>query len=120
MIVTGACVSGIADVGNYLSLMHDVAFSEAIGVVREVGIVKDQFLVGAELIDRRAAAFALKELLNFAVSSSQDGSFSSSGNVNRIVNAAFRARGVEGVDQLFRPDSGDRNDEICCADKGGG
>lgn len=120
MIVTGAGISGVTDVGDYLSLPHDVSFSEAIGVVREVGVVKDQFLVGAELINGCAAAFALKELLNLAVSSSQDGSFSSSGNVNRVVNAAFGARGVEGVDQLFRPDSGDRNDEICCADESRG
>ena len=117
MVVTGTCISGVADVGDHLSLVDDVSFSEAIGVVREVCVVKDQLLIGAELIDRRAAAFALKEFLNLAVSSGKHGSFSSGGNVDRIVNAAFGARGVEGVDQLFRFDSGDRDDEICCADE---
>jgi len=120
MVVTGACISGVADIGDYLSLMHDVSFSEAIGVVREVCVVEDQFLIGAELIDGRAAAFALKKLLNLAISSSQDGGFSSSGNVDRIVDAAFGARGVKGVDQLFRPHACDRDNEICCADKGRG
>ena len=53
-----------------------------------------------------------------AVSSGKDGSFSSCGNVDRVVNAAFGACVGEGVDQLFRSDSGDRNDEICYTDKG--
>jgi hypothetical protein len=82
-----------------------------------VCVVKDQLLIRAELIDRGAAAFALKELLNLAVSSGENGGFSSGGNIDRIVNAAFGACGVESVDQLFRPDSGDRNDEICYADE---
>lgn len=120
MVVAGACVSGVADVRDYLALMHDVSFSEAIGVVREVGVVKDQFLVGAELIDRRAAAFALKEFLNLAVSSGKHGSFGGGGYVDRIVNAAFGACGVEGIDQLFRFDAGDGDDEICCADESRG
>jgi len=33
------------------------------------------------------------------------------------VHSAFGACGVEGVDQLFRPDSGDGNDEMCRADE---
>ena len=115
MVITGACIPGVADVGDHLSLMHDVSFSQALGVVREVRVVEDQFLIGAELIDGRAAAFALKELLNLAVSGGKDGSFSSGGDVDRVVNTAFGTRGVKGVDQLFRPDSGDRDDEICCA-----
>ena len=117
MVVTGACVSGVADIRDYLTLPHDVSFSQAIGVVREVRVIKDQLLIGAELIDRCTAAFALKELLNLAVSGGKDGSFSSSGDVDRIVNTAFGARGVKGVDQLFRFDSSDRNDEIYCADE---
>ena len=117
MVVTGACIAGVADIRDYLTLPHDVSFSQAVGVVREVRVVEDQFLIGAELIDRRAAAFALKELLNLAVSGGKDGSFSSSGDVDRVVNTAFGARGVKGVDELFRTDSGDRNDEICCSDE---
>ena len=117
MVITGACISGVANVRDYLSLLHDVSFSEAIGVMREVRVVEDHFLIRTELIDRRAAAFALKELLNLAVSSGKDWSFSRSGNVDGVVHAAFGARRVEGVDQLFRSDSGDRDDEICCADE---
>ena len=85
MVVTGACVSGVADIRDYLSLMHDGAFSQAIGVMREVRVVKDELLIGAELIDRGAAAFALKELLNLAVSGSKHGSFSSGWDVDCVV-----------------------------------
>src|SRR5215475_7701009 len=99
MIITGARIAGVADVRDHLSLLHRVSFSEASGVMREVRVVEDQFLIGAELIDRRAAAFAMEELLNLAVGGSKYGCFSGGGNVDRIVNAAFGTRGVEGVDQ---------------------
>lgn len=117
MVITSACVSGVTDVSDYLSLVHEVTFGEAVGVMRKVCVVEDHFLIGTELIDGRAAAFALKELLNLAVGGGEDGSFSGCGNVDGIVYAAFRARGVEGVDQLVRSNSGNRDDEICCADK---
>ena len=117
MVVTGARISGVADVRDYLSLLYDSSFGEALCVMREVRVVKDHFLIGADLIDRRATAFALEELLNLAVSSGKDGSFGRSGNVDRIVNAALGARGVEGIDQLIWSNSRDRNDEICCSDK---
>ena len=120
MVVTGACIAGVSDVGDYLSLAHDVTFSQTIGVAREVCVVEDQFFVGAELIDGRTAAFALKEFLNLAVCCGKYGSFSSGGNVDGVVNAAFRARCVKGVDELFRADSGDRDNEICRADEGCG
>ena len=112
MVVTGARISGVADVRDYLSLLYDSSFGEALCVMREVRVVEDHFLIGADLIDRRATAFALEELLNLAVSSGKDGSFGRSGNVDRIVNAALGARGVEGIDQLFRPDTGDGNNKI--------
>jgi len=117
MVITGACISGVADVRDHLSLSNVVSFGETSGVVREVCVIKDHFLIGAELVNRRAAAFTLEEFLNFAICCRKDGSFSSSGNVDRIVNAALGARGVEGVDQLIRSNSGDRDDEICCADE---
>lgn len=117
MVVAGACISGVAHVSDHLSLVYKVAFSETSGVVREVRVVKDQFLIGTELIDRRAAAFALKEPLNLAVTSGKDGSFSGCGNIDGIVYAAFGTCGVKGVDQLFRSDAGNWDDEICCADK---
>src|ERR1043166_6926344 len=85
--------------------------------MREVRVVKDQFLIDAELINRGAAAFALKEFQNLAAGSGEHGRFSSGGNIDRIVYATFRPRVVEGIEQLFGFDSGDGNDEIHRADK---
>ena len=60
MIVAGACIAGVADVRDHLALFHETAFGEAVGVTREVRIIENQVLVFTELIDRRAAAIAVK------------------------------------------------------------
>ncbi len=110
MVITGAGVSGVSDVGNHVSLSHCVAFGQTICVMREVGVIKNEFLIGAELIDRSAAAFALEELQNFAVSGGENGRFRGRGDVDRIVRTAFRSRIREGVEQLFGTDTGDGDD----------
>ena len=117
MIVAGAGVSGVADVSDDLSLPHEIAFGQTIGVTRQVSVVEDQILVSIELIDRDAAAFALKELDDLAICGSEYGSFSRRHDIDCVVYATFRARIVVSVDQLFRFDSGNGNDEVYCAEK---
>src|SRR5215211_2258974 len=117
MVVAGARISGVADVCDDLSLPHEISFGETIGVMCEVSVVKDQILVRVKLIDRDAAAFALEELDDLAICGSNYGSFGGCGDIDRVVYAAFGARIVEGVEQLFWSNSGNGNDEIHCADK---
>jgi hypothetical protein len=85
--------------------------------MRKVRVVEDQFLIGTELIDRSATFFALEELDDLAVGSSDNWSFGRSRNIYSIVRSAFRPRITVGVEQLVRPHSGDWNDQIYPADK---
>src|SRR5215213_2583151 len=117
MIVAGACIAGVADVGDHLALLHNVAFGEVLGVAREVGVVEDEVMVCTELIDGRAAAVAVEELENFTICGSEYGCFSRGGNVDSVVYAAFRARVVEGVKQLIRAHTGDRDDQVNLSDE---
>ena len=119
MVVTGARVSGVADVGDDLALFHEIAFGQTICVAREMSVIKDQILVCVELIDRCATFLALEELNDLAVCGSQDGSFSRRHNVDRVMYAAFGACVVESVDQLFWFNSGNGDDEIRAADEVG-
>src|ERR1044071_123163 len=90
MIVASACIAGVADVGNHLTLLHRVSFDETIGVMREVRVVEDEIPVGVQLINRGAAALTVEELDNLAVSSRKNRSFSGRHNVDRVVHAADR------------------------------
>ena len=78
--------------------------------MREVRVVKDEFLVGAKLIDRCAAAFALEKLQDFAVGGGKDRRFRGRGNIDGIVRTTFRSGVREGVEQLFRSDTCNRDD----------
>ena len=117
MVVAGTRVSGVADVSNHLSLPHEIAFGETIGVMRKVRVVIDELLVRAELIDGRAAAIAMKEFQNLPICCGKHGSFSGRGNIDRVVHASFGTRFVERIDQLLGFNSGDGNDEVHSADK---
>src|ERR1043165_5226927 len=91
MVITGACIAGVADVSNHLALLHEIAFRESLGVVREMRVIVDELLVRGELIDRGAAAFALKEFDDLAVGSGDDGSFRRSDYIDGVVRSAFRS-----------------------------
>src|ERR1041384_3812489 len=86
-------------------------------VVREVSVIEDELLVGGELIDRRAALFALKEFQDLAVGSSEDGSFSRSHNIDGVVRSTFGACVGVCVEQLIRTHAGNRNNQRHATDK---
>src|SRR6185503_9348866 len=102
MIISGAGIAGVADVGDHLALLYGIAFSETVGVAREVCVIENEIPVCVELINRRAAALAVKEFENLAVCGGEYGCFSGCHYIDRVVHTAFGAGVVEGVDELVR------------------
>ena len=117
MVVSGAGVSGVADVSDDIALFHLVSFGETGSVAGEVSVVKDQLLVRIELIDRGAAAFALKEFHDVTICCRQDRRACGRRNVDRVMHAAFGSCLVEGVYQLVWSDAGNGNDQLYFAHK---
>jgi|GEM_PF-6575073 len=72
MKISRAGVSRVADVSDDLALLHKFARRETIGVTLQVSIIENDFRVGAQLINRRAAAFALEEFYDFAIGCGED------------------------------------------------
>ena len=117
VVIAGAGVSSVAYVGYGLALTNDGSFDEIAGVAREVRVVEDHLFVVAELIDRRTAAIALKQLQDLAVCGCKHGRLRWSRDVDRIVYTAFRSRVVKRVLQLIGTHSGYWNYQIHPADK---
>src|SRR6185369_4676612 len=85
-----------------------------------MSVIEDELLVRGELIDRRAALFALEEFQDLAVGSSEDGRFGGSRYIDGVMLSAFRSCVGIGVDQLIRTDTCNRDNQIHAADKIGG
>ncbi len=115
--ISGAGISGVADVRDDLALAHRLSHHQCIGIALEVRVVEHELLVGAELIDRGAAAFALEEFDDFAVGGRDDSSACGRGNIDRVVDARLRTRVGKRVRQLIRSDANDRNDQFQSSDK---
>ena len=92
MIVSGAGVTRIADIGDNFSLMHKLALTEAIGITLEVSVVIHEFLVRVELIDGGPAAFALEESNNLAIGSGDDRGSRGGGDIDGVMHTSFGAR----------------------------
>src|SRR5437667_12827387 len=61
MIIPCSGVSGIADIGEGLTLPGKVSFRQALGILIQVRIVKDESAVSAQLVNGRAATVAVKK-----------------------------------------------------------
>lgn len=112
MVIAGAGIAGVPDVSDHLPLSDRIAFGQAIGVTREMSVVENQFLVSGELIDRRATAFALKELEYLAVSGGEHLCFRRRDNIDCIVREAFGAGVGKGVEQLVRAYACNGDDQV--------
>src|SRR5439155_22596513 len=68
-----------------------LTFVQAVGVAFEVRVVVAEFLRGIELIDRRAACLAVKQLRDRAVLDAVDGRVARREDVHRFVRTAAAA-----------------------------
>ena len=114
--VSCARITGVADICNDLSLSHKLSWYDPIGITLKVRIVKHQFLIGAELVNRCSTTFTLEELYDLAIGDSHNRGSGSSRNIDGIVDTSFGARVGEGVAQLVRPYAGHRNNQFQGAD----
>lgn len=112
VIVSGAGVAGVADIGNDFSLLRKLTGSKAFGVALQMSVIKHESPIGAELVDRCATAFALEEFDDLAVGSGHNRRSRRRRNVDRVVDAALGARIRECIQQLIRPYAHDRNNEF--------
>src|SRR5918912_633830 len=117
VVVAGSGVARVADVGDDIAASNGAAFYDAVGVMIQMGVVEDRFVVSAELIKGRAAGLALKEFHDAAIGCGEDRRAARGWNVYRVVCAPFGAGLLKGIAQLFGPDTGDGNQKLCC---GGG
>ena len=91
VIVSRACVSRVADITNNLTLPRKLSHYQAICVTLEMSVVKDEFLIRAQLIDCRATALALKKSDNLSIARRQHRSSSWGHDIDGIVYASFPA-----------------------------
>src|SRR6266850_3698330 len=106
VVITCTGISRVANVGNYISLVDVVSNSNSFGIALQVGVIKDQFFVRAQLVNSSSSLLTRKELDNLPVSSREYWSSSRRWDIDRIVHPAFRPRIIESVNQLFRPHAG--------------
>ena len=117
VIIAGACVSRVADVTDDFTLPRKLADYQAIGIPSKVSVVKDELLVGAELIDCRSTAFTLEKSYNFSVAGRHDRSSNWGHNIDCVMGTSFQAPIRKRVLQLFRPHSRHGNNELQCANE---
>ena len=112
MIIPCSGVSGIADIGEGLTLPGKVSFRQALGILIQVRIVKDESAVSAQLVNGRAATVAVKEFNDGSVRRSDNRSSKRRWNIDRIMNPAFCTRIRKRIAQLIGAHSGDRNNKM--------
>ena len=111
MIIPCSGVSGIADIGDSLTLPRKVPFRQTLGISIQVRIVKDESAVGAQLINGRAATIAVKEFNDGSVRRGDHGSSERRWNIDRVMDPAFCSRIGKCIAQLIGPNPGDRNNQ---------
>ena len=89
MEISGARVSSVANIRDHLALFCKLAFCNAVGVTLQMSVVKDQFPIDAQLVDGRAAAFALEEFDDLAIGGGHDWSSRGRGNIDSVMHTAF-------------------------------
>jgi hypothetical protein len=102
MAAAGGYVARVANIADDLSLLREETFRQAVGVTREMRVVVDRPVVGAQLINRDPAARALEQLYDLTCGRRYGRRTATRHNVQRIVRASFGARLVIGVAQLLR------------------
>ena len=112
MIIAAACVAGVADISDDVALSHLIAHAEAVGVVIEMRVIKDQLLIVAQLINYLAAESVATDPDDLAVRCRQHRSSARDHNVYCAVDPASGTRRVERVMQIIWTPAGDRNDQI--------
>ncbi len=117
MKISHAGISSVTHVTDDLALANKFSRRQAVGISLEMSVIENEFLVGAELIDRYAAALAREESDDLAVGGSHDRRAGRGRNIDRVVDASFRTRVGESVQQLIGSDANYRNDQFQSSDK---
>ena len=112
MKISRAGVAGVADIADDLSLTKRLSGYQSIGIALQMGVIKYELLIGAELIDCRTTAFALEEFEDLAIGSCHHRRARRRGDIHCIVHPSFGARVAKRVQQLIRPDAHDGNDQL--------
>lgn len=112
VVIAGTCVAGGADVGDDVALSHAIAHAEVGGVAIEVGVIKDELSVVAQLINYLATESVAADPDDLAVGRGQHRSSARHDDVYRAVNASAGTRGVECILQIARTRARDGNDQI--------
>ena len=112
MEISGARVSGVAHVANHFTLPGKLSGRESVRVTLQMGVIENQFLISAQLIDGCAAPVTLKQFDDFAISGGNDCCSSRGRNVDRVMNTTLGTCVSERVKQLFGLHTNHRNDEF--------
>src|SRR6266542_1885596 len=91
VVISAPSVARISNISDHITLAGYLACDETIRIALKMGIIENQFSVRAELVNRRAATLALKQLDDLTITSGKDWSSRRCGNINRIMHASLGA-----------------------------
>ena len=111
MIIAGACVAGVADISDDIALSHEIAHAQAVGVVVEMRVIKDQLLIVTQLINYLAAERVATDPDDLAVGGGQHRSSARNHDVYCAMNTPAGTRRAERVVQIALTPALDRNDQ---------
>jgi len=112
MKVSRAGISTIANVRDRFALFREMAFGQTVRISIEVCVVIDKLTIRAQLINGCAIRVRSERVSRWPIRRGNYGSTTRRCDINRIVNAPFRARFREGISQLLRPHSDNRDDQF--------
>jgi hypothetical protein len=112
MVIAGARVAGVADISDDISLPHVIAHTEAVCVVVEVRVIKDQLLIVAQLINYLAAESVATDPDHLAAGGGQHRSPARNHNVYCAMDSSPGTRRAERVVQIILTPARDRNNQI--------
>lgn len=111
MVIAGACVAGVADIADDITLSRVIAHFEIGGVAIEMRVIKDQLLIGAQLINYLAAASVAANPDDLAIVGRQHWSSARHDNVYCAMDPSAGTRRVERVLQIVWARAFDRNNQ---------
>lgn len=111
MVIAWASVAGVADITDDCALSHVIAHAEACSVAVQMRVIKDQFLISAQLINYLAAEPVAADPDDLAVGGGQHRSPARNHNVYCAMDSSSGTRRAERIVKIIGTPACYRDDQ---------